>query len=205
MSLAQRPLPLSPPSRNVGAFRLRTPSRHCDSRPLWGRQSRRFLETGSLHPPLAALRLFPPHPLTTQRGGAAAPPLWKPHPGMAAAAEREAGPFDDHLESKLEVPTCGGGMSLFRLCGAHPVGYYQITWAPATTTPVFALNLTQVCQVESLKHFFFSTVHGAFSFWCLKKKMGGASPPGEAEHPPSPGQGTPNLLLNKRKLRITYV
>ena len=23
------------------------------------------------------------------------------------------------------------------------------------------------------RHFFFSTVHGAFSFWCIKKKMGG--------------------------------
>ena len=39
-----------------------TPSRHCDSRPLRVRQSRRFLETGSLFPPLAALRRFPlPH------------------------------------------------------------------------------------------------------------------------------------------------
>ena len=31
-----------------------TPSRHCDSRPLRVRQSRRFLETGSLFPPLVA-------------------------------------------------------------------------------------------------------------------------------------------------------
>ena len=36
------------------------PSRRYDSRPRWGRQSCRFLETGSLLPPLAALRLFPP-------------------------------------------------------------------------------------------------------------------------------------------------
>ena len=38
----------------------RAPLRLCDSRPLLGRQSRRFLETGSLFPPLAALRQFPP-------------------------------------------------------------------------------------------------------------------------------------------------
>ena len=37
----------------------RAPLRLCDSRPLLGRQSRRFLETGSLFPPLAALRQFP--------------------------------------------------------------------------------------------------------------------------------------------------
>ena len=78
-SFEKTPPPYTP-TRNVGAFRLRTPSRHCDSRPLWGRQSCRFLETGSLHLPLAALRLFPPPPLTTQREGAAAPPLWIPHP-----------------------------------------------------------------------------------------------------------------------------
>ena len=39
------------------------PSRQYDSRPRWGRQSCRFLETGSLFPPLAALRLFPPFSL----------------------------------------------------------------------------------------------------------------------------------------------
>ena len=38
----------------------RAPLRLCDSRPLLGRQSCRFLETGSLFPPLAALRQFPP-------------------------------------------------------------------------------------------------------------------------------------------------
>ena len=36
--------------------------------------------------------------------------------------------------------------------------------APTTTTLVLAVNLTQVCQVDPPKHFFFSTVHGAFSF-----------------------------------------
>ncbi len=41
-----------------------------DSRPLRGRQSGHFLETASLHPPLAALRRFPaPLPLTVQNIG----------------------------------------------------------------------------------------------------------------------------------------
>ena len=74
------------PSRNVGAFRSRAPSRQNDSRPFRGRQSCRFLETGSLYPPLAALRLFPPHPLTTQRQGFASPRLWKPPPRIRTAA-----------------------------------------------------------------------------------------------------------------------
>ncbi|MBR2483505.1 MAG: hypothetical protein IKB53_02040 [Oscillospiraceae bacterium] len=40
-------------------FALLPPSRHDDSRVLRTRQSSRFLETASLHPPQAALRLFP--------------------------------------------------------------------------------------------------------------------------------------------------
>jgi len=40
-------------------FLPRSPSRHYDSRARWACQSCRFLETGSLHPPLAALRQFP--------------------------------------------------------------------------------------------------------------------------------------------------
>ena len=40
-------------------FALLPPSRHDDSRVLRTRQSCRFLETASLHPPQAALRLFP--------------------------------------------------------------------------------------------------------------------------------------------------
>ena len=41
-------------------FLPRSPSRHYDSRARWACQScRDFLETGSLHPPLAALRQFP--------------------------------------------------------------------------------------------------------------------------------------------------
>ena len=49
------------------------PSRRDDSRPRWGRQSCRFLETGSLFPPLAALRLFPPAMAGSPRCFSAAP------------------------------------------------------------------------------------------------------------------------------------
>ena len=41
----------------------RSPSRQTDWRALLARQSGRFLEIGSLHPPLAALRRFPRRPL----------------------------------------------------------------------------------------------------------------------------------------------
>ena len=133
------------PLQKRGGISISTPSRHCDSRPLWGRQSRRFLETGSLHPPLAALRLFPPHPLTTQREGAAAPPLWKPHPGGAGRRTRK----------QVGTPKCGGRLPLFRLWWAHPVGDYQVTWAPATATKRFAVNLTRLCQVDPLSAFSF--------------------------------------------------
>ena len=132
---AKTPPPCTP-SRNVGAFRSRTPSRIAIGGPIWGRQSRRFLETGSLHPPLAALRLFPPHPLTTQRGGAAVPPLWISLPGnRTAAAEREAGPFDDHPESKPVLPNAGKQFSV-PLGDSAPGTCLQVCTAPATTTPV---------------------------------------------------------------------
>ena len=65
--------------------------------------------------------ISPPHPLTTQRGGAAAPPLWISLPGGVAAAEREVGPFNDHPRKKCRTIKCGGALSLFPRGIAHPV------------------------------------------------------------------------------------
>ena len=58
-----------------------------DSRPLRGRQSGHFLETASLHPPLAALRRFPaPLPLTVRNAGVHGPYVFGPSGGAQASA-----------------------------------------------------------------------------------------------------------------------
>ena len=72
-------------------------------------------------------------------------------------------PFVNHPESKPAFPNAGKQISVsqgYSALGTSP----QVCAAPATTTPAFAVNLTQRCQVEPPRHFFFSTVHGAFSF-----------------------------------------
>ena len=53
------PAPFSPEGGLRGEPKGYPPLRHCDSRPRWGRQSRRCLESSSLPPPQAALRRFP--------------------------------------------------------------------------------------------------------------------------------------------------
>ena len=82
--------PHAPQRETWGRFDFNTVAALRFPAPFRGRKSRRFLETGSLHPPLAALRLFPPHPLTTQRGGTAVPPLWISLPGIDGGARSEA-------------------------------------------------------------------------------------------------------------------
>ena len=77
-----RQIPAALPPDPWRSTAYRTPSRHCDSRPLRVRQSRRFLETGSLFPPLAALRRFP-LPRKTRFAGL----LWGP---LSVAPKRES-------------------------------------------------------------------------------------------------------------------
>ena len=99
------PSPCDPLQKRGGIPNFNTVAALRFPAPFRGRQSRRFLETGSLHPPLAALRLFPPHPLeTTQRGGAAAPPLWIPLPGMDGGARSEAGSAERGAEPMRQPP-----------------------------------------------------------------------------------------------------
>ena len=115
-SFEKRSVPPTPPQRETrGDFDFNTVAALRFPAPFRGRQSRRFLETGSLHPPLAALRLFPPHPLTTQRGGAAAPPLWIPLPGIGRGSAKRSGERGKRSrahtstspESHSQVPKCG--------------------------------------------------------------------------------------------------
>ena len=106
-SLAQSPLPLRPPPETWGTPPYTVTAIRFLA--LMGRQSCRFLESGPLHPPLAALSpLSPipprgtkgrdcgPSPLETPPKGTGdegkVPPLWKPLPELdgGAAAKREA-------------------------------------------------------------------------------------------------------------------
>ncbi len=80
-----------------------------------------------------------------------------------------------------------------------------MTWAPATTTPVLRKKAPKVPALR-MNAFSFGPCTARFFFGVVEKEMGGAvSPPGEAGYSPVPRRGTSNLLLNKRKLRITYV
>ena len=79
-----------------------------------------------------------------------------------------------------------------------------MTWAPAMTTPVLRKKAPKVPALR-MNAFSFGPCTARFLFGAVEKEMGGASLPGEAGYPPSPEEGHPNLLLNKRKLRITYV
>ena len=80
-----------------------------------------------------------------------------------------------------------------------------MTWAPATMTPVLRKKAPKVPALR-MHAFSFGPCTARFLFGAVEKEMGGASP-GAAKRrtPPSPEGGHPNLLLNKRKLRITYV
>ena len=71
-----------------------SPSRHCDSRALHARQSRRFLESPSLPPPLAALRAIPRNPLACSASGSAFPQKHRPASRFPAPKRgRKPGPF----------------------------------------------------------------------------------------------------------------
>ena len=62
----------------ISRRRFCSPSRHCDSRALHARQSRRFLESPSLPPPPAALRAIPRNPLASSASGSASPQKHRP-------------------------------------------------------------------------------------------------------------------------------
>ena len=101
------PAPLreqNPPGRRRGGlsaspWRMHLPGHHhgCIHRrgiaipvPWRGRQSRRFLETASLHPPLAALRRFPPSNGTSpEKGSRGTSPLF-PKPAYSFPCSRSA-------------------------------------------------------------------------------------------------------------------
>lgn len=83
-----------PAVHRLSRRRFCSPSRHCDSRALHARQSRRFLESPSLPPPLAALRAIPRNPLTCSATGGASPQKHRPASRFPAPKRgRKPGPF----------------------------------------------------------------------------------------------------------------
>ena len=66
------------------------------------------------------------------------------------------------------------GMQFFKnYLSAQPAGDFWILSAGRDGGPFVLGELAREGSTHP-RHFFFSTVHGAFSFWCFKKKMGGA-------------------------------
>ena len=93
-SFEKRSVPPRPPKRNPGGFRISTPSRHCDSRPLFGAANRaasskqaRFIRRWR------RFACFPHTPLKRPDQGACGPPILDYTPRMGAAAERGVGPI----------------------------------------------------------------------------------------------------------------
>ena len=66
----------------------------------------------------------------------------------SAAAEREAGPYDNHLRKPYPRHQMRGSTISIPTDLSAPGTSLRITTAPATTTLVFAVNLTRMCQVD---------------------------------------------------------
>ena len=168
------------PTRNVGAFRfLCPPSRHCDSRPCTGRQSRRFLETGLLVPPPAALRLFPPPPNDTKEGATA--PSFGFHPREWGVARHGSGSGKRSREHPRLPTVSAQAIKLRRRTDLRtPVERTrQETENPHCTDSHDPRTANSICDPKA---FFFWTVHGPFSL-AQPKKMGGASPAADCRIP----------------------
>ena len=73
---------------------------------------------------------------------------------------------------KCHAPNAG--KQFFKVyLSAQPAEGLQVCMAIRDGGPHVLGELTREGSTHP-RHFFFSTVHGAFSFWCIKKKMGGA-------------------------------
>ena len=102
------PSPCDPLQKRGGIPNFNTVAALRFPAPFRGRQSRRFLETGSLHPPLAALRLFPPHPLETTRPGGLRAPYSGLHPqNGSGSGKRSRTHTSTSPESRTQGPKCG--------------------------------------------------------------------------------------------------
>ena len=111
----------------------------------------------------------PTPPNDTKGRGCGPSPLDSP-PGMDGGALSEAGSAERGAEPIRQLPRKAaaqyqmrGARSLFLWGTAHPAGAWQVSAAWIRTTPVFKQKRRQRRRFCA-EHFFFSTVHGAFSF-----------------------------------------
>ena len=122
--LAQRPLPLRPPPETWGTppytvTAIRFPA-------LMGRQSCRFLESGLLYPPLAALSPLSPIPPLAQRPGASVPAFGNQPPEGTGERQRKEGQGVSYLQPGVRR-TCKCGDAVLNGMGiAQPVGDFWI-------------------------------------------------------------------------------
>ena len=139
---------------------------------------------------------FPPDPLeTTQRGGAAAPPLWIPLPGMDGGARSEAGSAERGAEPmrqppRKDAPKAPNAGNTFPVPGRYgaPGGsmasFCRMDSHDSRTCP----NLPEWAGFGH-KAPFLLTVNGRFLFGATEKKMGVHSRTAKRCIPPSRPRG----------------
>ena len=190
ISLLKREVsPHAPPKRNPGGFRISTPSRHCDSRPLFGAANRaasskqaRFIRRWR------RFACFPHTPLKRPDQGACGPPILDYTPRMGAAAERGVGPIRQ-LPRKAAPKALNAGEHVLcswavRRTRRKPSRFLPHGFARPPHLSKKGAFWRRFCAQAS----FSSTVHGAF-FFGKTKKNGGCIPPSRPRGPAFPAPG----------------
>ena len=138
---------------------------------------------------------FPPGPLeTTQRGGAAAPPLWIPLPGFRTGSAERSGERGANGKALTMTTTKDAARCQMR---AAPIPVPQGYSAPGGNQSSFCRidshdPRTQAKKAQSAvlrKTFFLFHRARRIFFLMFQKENGGASPPGEAGPSPVPRRG----------------
>ena len=152
--------PPAPLKRNVGTppytvTAIRFPA-------LPGRQSCRFLESGPLYPPQAALGPLSPHP-SWHKGAGCGPPLWKPLRGRGALGT------DCHADPK---PTCRLRRKMF-LTELHSRIWGRGVHRGANRTPpdVVPFSYIRGCAVYCLFCWFGSFAGGYLLFSPMQNSL----------------------------------
>ena len=194
-SFEKRSVPPRPPKRNPGGFRISTPSRHCDSRPLFGAANRaasskqaRFIRHWR------RFACFPHTPLKRLKGAGLRPlPFGFPsrewtgeRVAKRGARKEEQSPCVNRPGKMRPRLQMRGIRSLFLGGTAHSAEAWQVSAAWIRTTPVFKQKRRQRRRFAPKRLFLPPCT--AHSFSARRKRMGGASPrPGPVgRHSPRP-------------------